>query len=420
MGFIEELRAKGLIYQISDEAGVEHLPQGAPFYLGFDPTSPYLHMGHLVPLIAAIRLAESPKRFSPIILFGGATGAIGDPTGRSTDRPDLSREELNTNVNRHKEIVRSILERVGVKASYVNNYDWTHSLSLLEFLREFGKSLTVNYMLAKDSVKNRLEGDGLTFTEMSYMLLQGMDFYHLNKTAGCRLQIGGSDQFGNMTAGLELIRKKGLAESYVISFPLLTDSTGKKFGKSSGGALWLNPEATSPYKFHQYWLNLPDADMPRYLRYFSRRTTAEILALEELGSQSPEKRLSQRALADEMCTLVHGHEATQEATRCAEALFGGSIKDLAAQSLAEVFSDVPSTSFDKATILSLPVLEIFTRIGLTKSKGEARRLLGDGGGYINNDRISDPNATLNNDQLLHGEFVVLRAGKKSYHLIKVL
>lgn len=419
MGFIEELRAKGLIYQISDEIGVEALPEGAPFYLGFDPTSPYLHMGHLVPLIAAIRLAESQKHLSPIILFGGATGAVGDPTGRSTDRPDLSREEINSNVVRHKEIVSEILSRVGVEATYVNNYEWTQNLSLLEFLRDFGKSLTVNYMLAKDSVKNRLEGGGLTFTEMSYMLLQGMDFYHLNKTAGCRLQIGGSDQFGNMTAGLELIRKKGLPESYVISFPLITDSTGKKFGKSSGGALWLNREVTSPYKFHQYWLNLPDADMSRYLRYFSRRSLAEIELLEVQGSEAPEKRIPQKALADEMCDLVHGTEATQEAQRCAEALFSGAIKDLSARSLAEVFADAPSTSFEKDELLKLPLLDIFTRTGLTKSKGEARRLLGDGGGYVNNDRVNEPNATLSSEQLLHGEFVVIRAGKKSYHLIRV-
>ncbi|MBX7139270.1 MAG: tyrosine--tRNA ligase [Oligoflexia bacterium] len=416
MDFVDHLKARGLIQDISDEAGLRKLPQGTPFYVGFDPTAPSLQLGNMVPLIAAMHLGRAGLK--PIILFGGATGSIGDPGGRSSERQLQAIETTNANLERHKAQVSRIFDRAGVKAEFANNMDWTKDVSVLDFLRDVGKHFTVNYMIAKDVVKTRLDGEGISYTEFSYMLLQAFDYLHLYKTAGCRLQVGGSEQWGNITAGLELIRRKLQGEAYAISFPLIVDSQGKKFGKSEGGALWLDAERTSPYKLHQFMLNSEDSQVVKYLKIFTFLDLARISELEESLRNAPEKRECQRALADELCTLVHGAEATGDAKRCAEVLFGGSLSGLSAAQLQDIFSDAPSSALPADRLNTISVLDLFAESGLVKSKGEGKKLIASGGAYLNNERVSDAAQSISAQQLI-GDVLVLRAGKKNYHLVRV-
>lgn len=419
MNDFKDLQERGLIYDLTDEKGIKELPKNTAFYLGLDPTAPNLHIGHLVPLISSIRLGQ--LGFSPIILFGGATGAIGDPSGRNTERTLLTREEIDFNVECHKDTVRQIFERANVKVDFVNNHDWTKDVTVLTFLRDIGKYFTISYMLAKDSVKNRLATDSLSFTEMSYMLLQSFDFLHLYENKNCRMQVGASDQFGNMTAGLELIRKKGSTngDAYAISFPLLTDSQGKKFGKSTGGVTWINKTGTSPYRFHQFWINTPDDDIEKFSLFFSLRSIAEIKSLIAESKKTPEKRIAQNALADEMCDLVHGSSATKEAKQCAQVFFGGDIRTLTHDQIADVFADAPSVVLDRADIFSKTSADILVASNIVKSKGEARRLITDGGAYLNSERITDANYVINEQQLLHNKYLVFRSGKKNYALVSI-
>jgi len=412
MDAVSELQWRGLIADATDLEGIRKLPSGSCFYVGFDPTASSLQVGNLVPLISALHLARCGLK--PLILFGGATGYIGDPSGKRSERQFLSPEDIHRNVSLQVEQARKIFSRVGVEAEFVNNYDWTKSVTFLDFLRDTGKYFTVNYMLQKESVKTRLEGDGISFTEFSYMLMQAFDFYHLYSTKSCKLQVGGSDQWGNITSGLELIRKKGGSDAYALSFPLLLNSDGKKFGKSESGTMWLDPSTTSPYKFHQFWLNVEDKDVVRYLKIFTFLTEVEILVLEERIKSEPQKREAQIVLADLMCELIHGKDACINAKRSASVLFGGSIEGLSANDLLEIFAEVPSSSLPRVKAKGLDTPSFIVESGFIKSKSEVRRLITSGGLYINNERVSE--ATPLN---LDGELVILRSGKKNYHLVKL-
>jgi tyrosyl-tRNA synthetase len=380
-----------------------------------DPSAPSLQIGNLVPLIVSMHLGRAG--LSPLLLFGGATGSIGDPSGKKAERQLLDKSSVDANVAKHQAKVLEIFDRAKVKTTFVNNYDWTAPLSVLDFLRDVGKFFTINYMLAKEFVKTRVEEDSISYTEFSYMLLQAFDFCHLYQHKNCKLQIGGSDQWGNITSGLELIRKKLSGEAYAFSFPLVTDSAGRKFGKSEGGAVWLDGSMTSPYRFHQFWLNVDDASVVKLLKIFTFLPQAEILRLETSVSQSPEKREAQIALADAVCDLVHGPEATAKAKRSAQVLFGGSLEGLSRADLEEIFAEVPSTSYDKQKLSGMSYLDLLAETKLVPSKGEGRRLITNGGAYLNNERVTDPQLRLP-EALVESGMLVLRAGKKQYHLVK--
>ncbi len=418
MSIINELQWRGLVQDTSDAAGIEKLPAGTRFYIGFDPTAQSLQVGNLIPLLVSAHLCRSGLQ--PIILFGGATGTIGDPGGKSAERNLLEVEKVAANVALQRKQIEDLLPRLGFTASplFVNNLDWTKDVSVLSFLRDIGKHFTVNYMIAKDSVKSRLSGDGISYTEFSYMLLQAFDSLHLFQTENCKLQIGGSDQWGNITAGLELIRRKLSQQAYALSFPLITDSQGKKFGKSEGNAIWLDPQLTSPYKFHQFWLNVQDSDVVRLLKLFTLESHERIEALAESVISAPEARAAQKALADAVCTLVHGEAATTDAKRCGDALFGGTLEGLSSNQLSDLFADAPSSLLTREQISGL---DLVTLLGQTvaKSKGEARRLLSGGGIYLDNERISDEALQVSETQLLKRGLIVLRSGKKNYHLVRV-
>lgn len=413
-----ELTWRGLIQETSDPALFTHLKPGDAFYVGFDPTAPSLQVGNLVPLISSMHLSRAG--LSPILLFGGATGMIGDPGGRSAERNLLPLKQIAANVLLQEAQAAALWRGAGLDSTprIVNNLDWTKDVSILSFLRDIGKHFTVNYMLAKDSVKARLSGDGISYTEFSYMLLQAFDFLHLREHHGCKLQIGGSDQWGNLTAGLELIRRKGIGDAYALSMPLVTDSAGKKFGKSEGQAIWLDPARTSPYKFHQFWLNVPDSDVVNLLKIFTFQPRERIAELARAVQSNPELRAAQRVLADSICTLVHGAAATADATRCAEALFGGTLDGLSPSQLMELFADAPTTELAESEVETTDLVTLLSTT-LAKSKGEARRLIQGGGIYVDNERVSEPNLPLSATSLRARGMLVLRSGKKSYHLVRL-
>jgi tyrosyl-tRNA synthetase len=418
----DELKWRGLVYDcvegIQDLLGKEQVT----IYNGFDATGDSLHVGHLVPLIALARL----QRFGhhPIALAGGGTSMIGDPSGKTMERQLLSRETIESNVTSIKKQLAHFLDfdTPSNPAKVMNNADWLLSLDLVSFLRDVGKHFTVNYMITKDSVRTRLEReDGISFTEFSYMLLQSYDFYHLNKTTGCKLQTGGSDQWGNITAGTELIRRMSGNAAYGMVYPLITKSDGTKFGKTESGSVWLSPQRTSPYRFYQFWLNTADKDAIPYLKYFTWRTQDEINAMEASLAEHPEQREAQRVLARDMTALVHDSTALAKAEQASQALFGGEISGLSGDEIADIFAEVPSSEMARQPISegSVAVLDLLVSSGIAKSKGEARRSVSEGGIYLNNQRVSDPAQAVAPGDILDGRFLVLRKGKKTYHLIKV-
>lgn len=417
MNIIKDLQSRGLIQDVSDPNLDEKLSAGTCFYCGFDPTAVSLHLGNFLPIMTMLRLASGGLK--PIMLFGGATGQVGDPTGKTTERPILSLSEIENNVNAQKNQAQAIFERLGYDIEFVDNSDWTSPVSVTTFLREVGKYITVNYMLAKDSVKTRIQGEGMSFAEFSYMLIQANDFRYLFENKNCKLQIGGSDQWGNITCGLELIRKKLQKEVHAFSVPLLTNSAGKKYGKSEEGALWLNPEMTSPYKLHQFLLNTPDADVIKLITQFTFAEQTDILEFTEALETAPEKRAAQQYLADEVCTLIHGEEATNAAKNAAQVLFGGSVDGIPAEQLLEIFKEVPSYEVDKTSLTGSLCVDLLVSSGAIKSKGEARRLIDNGGVYLNNERVNDVNSTITDKNLIEEKLLVLRTGKKKYHLIKI-
>ena len=418
MNLLEELTWRGLVQDISDPEALSKLKQGDAFYIGFDPSAASLQVGNLVPLIVSIHLTKAG--FNPILLFGGATGSIGDPGGRSSERNLLELEQVADNVKLQEQQARAIWQSAGssISPTFVNNIEWTKDITALSFLRDVGKHFTVNYMLAKDSIKSRLGGEGISYTEFSYMLLQAFDYLHLYQTKRCRLQIGGSDQWGNLTAGLELIRRKIQGEAYALSFPLITNSEGKKFGKSEGNAVWLDPSMTSPYKFHQFWLNVPDGDVIRLIKVFTFESKQRVDSIEAEILAQPEKRAAQQLLADSVCTLVHGAQATIDAKRSADALFSGSLEGLSSAQLFELFKDAPTTTITEAQVRELDLLWLLS-VTVAKSKGEARRLVQGGGIYLDSARVSDEALKLKDTAIQKQGFIVIRSGKKNYHLVRL-
>ncbi len=419
----EELKWRGLVYDYVE--GIQDLlvKEQVTIYNGFDATGDSLHVGHLVPLIALARLQRCGHH--PIALAGGGTSMIGDPSGKSAERQLLSRETIEANVAAIKVQLAHFLDfdTPTNPARVINNADWLLSLDLVSFLRDVGKHFTVNYMITKDSVRTRLEReDGISFTEFSYMLLQSYDFLHLHDATGCKLQTGGSDQWGNITAGTELIRRMRGGAAYGMVYPLITKADGTKFGKTESGSVWLSAQRTSPYRFYQFWLNTSDRDVIPYLKYFTWRTQAEINGLEAALRDHPEQRDAQRVLARDMTALVHDATALSKSGQASQALFGGEISGLSGDEIADIFAEVPSSETARQPITegNVAVLDLLVSSGIAKSKGEARRSVAEGGIYLNNRRVSDPAQVVSPGDVLDGRFLVLRKGKKTYHLIKVM
>ena len=391
-------------------------------YVGFDPTASSLHVGNLLPVMALARL----QRFghTPIAIVGGGTGMIGDPGGKSQERALLTPEAIEANLAG----VRGQLERFldfsvpRNAARIINNADWLGTIDLMSFLRDAGKHFTVNYMLQKESVSRRLESEeGISFTEFSYLLLQAYDFLHLFDRNGCVLQMGGSDQWGNITAGIDLIRKLRAKKAHGLVWPLMTMASGVKFGKTEAGAVWLDAARTSPFKFYQFWLNTDDREVVKYLRYFTFLEHLMITDLEKATTEAPEKREAQRVLAREVTTLVHGLEQTSRAEHASSVLFDGDITTLSADEVLAVFEDVPSTEL-AATDLGadgIGIVDLVARVELAPSKAEARRLVQSGGIYLNNQRASDPHARVRREQAIGGRLLVLRKGQKQNHLVRL-
>ncbi|GMV65705.1 MAG: tyrosine--tRNA ligase [Candidatus Omnitrophica bacterium] len=418
---IQTLKQRGFVDRISDPdlqtiAGQRQLV----VYCGFDPTADSLHAGNLV---AVLTLAHFQRAgHLPIALVGGATGLIGDPSGKKDERTLMSLETVAHNVEGIKKVLAKFLSFEGENAArIVNNYDWMGKISFLDFIRDTGKHVRITEMLARESVKARLEsGAGMSFTEFSYQLLQAYDFHYLHTHMGCDVQVGGSDQWGNITAGTDLIRRLGGDQAYGLVCPLLTTSSGQKFGKSVSGAIWLTPDRTGPYPFYQFWIQTEDRDVGRFLKLFTFLDIEEIAELEQLAEAHPEKREAQKRLAWEATSLVHGEEAARMAVKASEALFGGDLEGLDTSSLLEIFAEVPS--FDiPAGILSngCPLLDILVDSQLVGSRSEARRLIQAGGAYLNNRRIDELDRQVSRKDLLDGHLVVLRSGKKKYSLGKL-
>jgi tyrosyl-tRNA synthetase len=418
---IDELRWRQLVNQMTDDnlaAWAREKPRTV--YVGFDPTADSLHVGHLVALMVLRRFQKAGHR--PIALVGGATGMIGDPSGKSEERNLLSVEALQHNVACMQAQLRRFLDFDGPQAALlVNNYDWMGRFGYLEFLRDVGKHFPVNVMLAKDSVKSRLErtDSGLSYTEFSYMLLQAYDFVHLHERFGCELQAGGSDQWGNITAGIDLARRMRGAQLYGMTCPLLTRSDGAKMGKTESGALWLSAERTSPYHFYQYWINLDDADVGKCLRFFTDLGREEIDALLAEHQADPGKRGAQKRLAAELTRTVHGDEGLATAQRATDIFFGAEISGLNDAALGQIFAHVPSKELPRQQLeAGLSIVDALVESGLAKSKGEARRVIAQGGACVNNRRVDSAEERLGAEHLASESVMVLRAGKKQYALLR--
>lgn len=425
MSILAELEWRGLISDCTDrEALTDRLAEPPlTLYCGFDPTADSLHVGNLVPLLALRRFQLFGHR--PIAIAGGATGSIGDPSGKSVERQLLTGEALNHNISRVKEQLERLLdfESQTNPARLLDNAAWISNISYLDFLREIGKHFSVNQMVAKESVRGRMEDRevGISYTEFSYMLLQAYDFYVLCRDASCELQIGGSDQWGNITAGIDLTRKKLGRTVYGLTLPLITNADGSKFGKTAEGAVWLDPARTSVYRFYQFWINTDDRDAVRYLKFFTFLAREEISALEEKHSANPGAREAHRALAWAVTDLIHGTDATQEAMRASEILFGGSLEGVGEQTFNEIVGEVPTGQVEKARLDGggMPLVELLVHAGLCTSKGQARKDIQGGGIYLNNVREADSQRTVASDRLLFGKHLLLRKGKKNYTVVSV-
>lgn len=423
MTILDELRWRGLIYDKTD--GTDDLLNGQKItlYNGFDPTKDTLHVGNLVPMMQLARWQRFGHK--PIALAGGGTGMIGDPSGKSAERNLLTLDVIDYNVEQIKAQLAGILdfEVKGNPAQVVNNADWLRPLLLVDFLRDIGKHFTVSYMLAKDSVKSRMEREdgGISYTEFSYMLLQAYDFLHLFETMGCILQAGGSDQLGNILAGVELIRRSRGERAHGLVYPLITNADGSKFGKTAQGtSVWLSTKYTSPYRFYQYWFNIDDADVVTYLKYYTWLSQGQIAELENQVFSRPEQREAQRTLAREVTRMIHGETALAKAEQASQALFGGDITGLDAADIEDIFGEVPSSEVAKDALSDgVTVVDLLVAGGLASSKADARRAIQGGGIYLNNERVADGMAA----ELSHaidGRFRVLRKGKRQFHLVKVI
>jgi tyrosyl-tRNA synthetase len=415
---------RGIVYDATDGFADLVAKERITAYIGFDPTASSLHVGSLLPVMALARL----QRFghAPIAIVGGGTGMIGDPSGKSQERVLLAAEQIDENLRGIRRQLERFLEfepRSGVQAAHiVNNADWLGRIGLLEFLRDAGKHFTVNYMLQKESVNRRLGSEeGISFTEFSYLLLQAYDFLQLFDRFGCAAQLGGSDQWGNITAGIDLIRKLRGKKAHGLVMPLVTTASGVKFGKTEAGTIWLDPARTSPFRFYQFWLNTDDRDAGRYLRYFTFLDQAAIEQLEETTRTAPERREAQRVLAREVTALVHGPEHVTRAEHASSLLFDEDVASLPVDDVLAVFADVPSTELARGDFGAdgIGLVDVLARVRLAPSKSEARRLVQSGGVYVNNRRAADPRARLTVDQAIGGRLFVLRKGAKQNHLIRL-
>jgi len=411
---LEELKYRDLVYQQTDEEGIKKLleTESVSIYCGTDPTGDSLHVGHLLPFLTLKRFAKYGHK--PVVLVGGGTGIIGDPSGRSEERQLQSLETIAENAKKLENQLRNIF-RGDENIEFVNNGDWLGKMSMIEFLRDYGKLINVNYMLAKDSVSSRLE-NGLSFTEFSYTLLQGIDYAYLNEHHGVKMQLGGSDQWGNITTGLEIMRKlRGDVEAYGFTIPLMLKSDGTKFGKSTGGAVWLDPEKTTPYEFYQFWFNTADNDTISAIKKFTFLEKEEIEKLEESLAKEPHLRLAQKALAEELVKIVHGEAALESALNITKALFSGNIKELTLDELKVAVKGMPKAQLPKDDI---NIVDFLVESGVVTSKRQAREDVNNGAISINGDKVTDLAFTVDSSSRLEDSFTVVRRGKKNYKLVE--
>jgi len=418
----DELLWRGVVYDATEGLADVFAKERVTAYIGFDPTASSLHVGSLLQLVTLARLQRAGH--SPIAIAGGGTGMIGDPSGKTTERSLLSLDEIERNLAGIKPQLARFLDfdATSNPARIVNNAEWLATFSLLEFLRDTGKYFTVNSMLQKESVNRRLESEeGISYTEFSYLLLQARDFLELFDRYNCTLQLGGSDQWGNITAGIDLIRKLRAKKAHGLVTPLVTTASGVKFGKTEAGTIWLDPIRTSPFKFYQFWLNTDDRDVVPYLKYFTFLDREAIAALEAATQTAPEKRDAQRVLAREVTGLMHGRDRVARAEHASSVLFGEDIATLDADEVLAVFDDVPSTDLPVEALADagIGMVDLVVRVQLAPSKGEARRLVQSGGIYVNNRRVSDPQARLTRDQAIGGRLFVVRKGQKQNHLVRL-
>lgn len=429
MNFVEELRWRGMLHDIMPETEEHLLQHKTTGYIGFDPTADSLHIGSLVPIILLMHFQKAGH--NPIALVGGATGMVGDPSGKSAERNLLDETTLNKNVAGVKAQLARFLnfdETTSENpAQLVNNYDWMKEISLIEFVRDIGKHITVNYMMAKDSVKKRLGSDsqtGMSFTEFTYQLFQGYDFYHLFKEKNCLLQMGGSDQWGNITTGTELIRRKAQGKAYALTCKLITKADGSKFGKTAGGNIWLDANRTSPYKFYQYWLNSSDEDAAKYIKIFTFLDKETIEKLIAEHNEAPHLRILQKKIGEEVTIMAHGKEAYENAIKASNILFGKStandLKSLDEQTFLDVFDGVPQAEISKSLIENeLDIVAAFADTGFLKSNGEVRRALKENSISVNKEKVKD-DFVIKTSDLIANKYVLLQRGKKTYFLLKVV
>jgi len=423
MKLIEDFRWRGLVFHVSE--GLESVLEKERLtgYIGFDPSAASLHVGSLLPVMALARFQKYGHR--PIGIVGGGTGLIGDPSGKSEERPLLSKEQIEENLRGLRKQLELFLDFQAKDnaAQIVNNADWLAPVALMDFLRDVGKHFTVNYMLNKESVKRRLKTEeGISFTEFSYMLLQAYDFLMLHDRYNCRLQMGGSDQWGNITAGMDLIGRLRKVQAHGLVFPLVASASGKKFGKTEAGTVWLDPKLTSPYRFYQFWYNTDDRDVIAYAKFFTWLSRADVEDLEQSVRTAPERRAAQIRLARDLTRQVHGSTVLERAEKASRALFGEEIDALTPEELLDVFQEAPCARVEKAKLQGrgTGIVDLSVLAGLAPSKSEARRLIDGGGVYLNNRRISEASKPVSLADALHGRFLVLRKGQKEFHLVELV
>ncbi len=421
MNLYEEFQWREMLYEATPDLRDVLASEKLTAYIGFDPSAASLHVGNLLPVMGLARL----QRFghTPIAIAGGGTGLIGDPSGKTKERQLLTHQQVEANLEGIKEQLSRFLDfnAANNPARIINNAEWLGPITMMEFLRDVGKHFTVNNLLAKEAIKRRLETDeGISFTEFSYPLLQAYDYLVLYDRHQCTLQMGGSDQWGNILAGIDLIRRLRSARAHGLVFPLVTTATGVKFGKTEAGAVWLDPKLTSPYRFYQFWLNTDDRDVIVYLKFFTWLSREEIAELEESMRAEPEKRTAQRELARQVAAMVHGQTELEKALRASEVLFGKEISGLSVDDILDIFADVPSTELDRSKLDGLTLGDALVLSGLAPSKGEAKRLVQGGGAAVNNRRADDVRQPISPSDLIDGQLLVLRRGGRHYHLIKIL
>jgi tyrosyl-tRNA synthetase len=423
---IEELRWRGLIQDIIPGTEERLTEEPVTAYVGFDPTADSLHIGSLIPIIVLVHLQKFGHK--PIALVGGATGMVGDPSGKSEERNLLSKEVLDKNVAAVKQQLSHFLNfnsDVPNAAELVNNFDWFQGITFLDFIRDAGKLISVNYMMAKDSVKKRLEGDnGMSFTEFTYQLIQGYDFYWLYQHKNCKLQFGGSDQWGNITTGTEFIRRKAGGEAFAFTCPLLTKSDGSKFGKSEKGNIWLDASKTSPYTFYQFWLNTADADAERFLKMFTFLTEKEISELAAQHKGNEHQRILQKKLAEELTCFVHSRQDYEFAVKASSILFNNDtaeiLKQLTEEQLLQVMEGVPTVELEKSKLEEIDLVTLLAETKILPSKGEAKKMLAGGGIFVNKEKVEAIDEKLDAGRLLNNKYFLIQKGKKNYYLLKVI